>query len=62
VLAGRARFPARGDAVGRTGLDHRPVPVEQGAAGPGLMLLAGQLAEPFRSEPSRAEPFRAGDR
>jgi sterol desaturase/sphingolipid hydroxylase (fatty acid hydroxylase superfamily) len=62
VLVGRARFPARGDAVGRTGLEHRPVPVEQGAAGPGLMLLAGQLAEPFRSEPSRAEPFRAGDR
>ena len=35
VLAGRARFPARGDGVGRTGLDGRPVPVEQdGATGP----------------------------
>jgi sterol desaturase/sphingolipid hydroxylase (fatty acid hydroxylase superfamily) len=48
VLSGRARFPARGGAVGRTGLDHRPVPVEQDAARPGLRLLAGQLAEPFR--------------
>jgi sterol desaturase/sphingolipid hydroxylase (fatty acid hydroxylase superfamily) len=48
VLAGRARFPARGDAVGRTGLDGRPVPVEQDAAGAPLMLLAEQLLEPFR--------------
>jgi sterol desaturase/sphingolipid hydroxylase (fatty acid hydroxylase superfamily) len=49
VLAGRARFPARGDAVGRTGLDGRPVPVEQdAAAGAPLMLLAEQLLEPFR--------------
>jgi sterol desaturase/sphingolipid hydroxylase (fatty acid hydroxylase superfamily) len=48
VLAGRARFPARGDAVGRTGLDGRPVPVEQdGSAGPALVLLAEQLIEPF---------------
>ena len=47
VLAGYARFPARGDAVGRTGLDGRPVPVEQdGAAGPGLRLLAGDRAVP----------------
>jgi sterol desaturase/sphingolipid hydroxylase (fatty acid hydroxylase superfamily) len=53
VLAGRARFPARGAAVGRTGLDHRPVPVEQGVDRPGLRLLAGQLAEPFRPEPRR---------
>jgi hypothetical protein len=29
VLAGRAGFPARAGAVGRTGLDGRPVPVEQ---------------------------------
>ena len=29
VLAGCARFPSRSDAVGRTGLDGRPVPVEQ---------------------------------
>jgi sterol desaturase/sphingolipid hydroxylase (fatty acid hydroxylase superfamily) len=28
VLAGRARFPARGDGAGRTGLGGRPVPVE----------------------------------
>ncbi|MBV9384038.1 MAG: sterol desaturase family protein [Streptosporangiaceae bacterium] len=51
VLAGRARFPARGDAVGRTGLNGRPVPVEQdGAAAPALLLLAEQLAEPFRAQ------------
>jgi sterol desaturase/sphingolipid hydroxylase (fatty acid hydroxylase superfamily) len=47
VLAGRAVFPARGGAVGRTGLDGRPVPVEQGAATPALMLMAEQLIEPF---------------
>jgi sterol desaturase/sphingolipid hydroxylase (fatty acid hydroxylase superfamily) len=48
VLAGRARFPSRAAAVGSTGLDGRPVPVEQGAvAGP--LLLAGQLAEPFQA-------------
>ena len=51
VLAGRARFPARGDAVGRTGLDGRPVPIEQGsAAAPGPLLLAGQLIEPFQAQ------------
>jgi sterol desaturase/sphingolipid hydroxylase (fatty acid hydroxylase superfamily) len=51
VLAGRARFPARGDAVGRTGLDGRPVPVEQdGAAAPALLLMAGQLIEPFQAQ------------
>jgi sterol desaturase/sphingolipid hydroxylase (fatty acid hydroxylase superfamily) len=48
VLAGRARFPARADAAGSTGLDGRPVPVEQAAA-PGPLLLAGQLIEPFRA-------------
>jgi sterol desaturase/sphingolipid hydroxylase (fatty acid hydroxylase superfamily) len=49
VLAGCARFPSRSDAAGRTGLDGRPVPVEQdGAAAPGPLLLAGQLIEPFR--------------
>jgi sterol desaturase/sphingolipid hydroxylase (fatty acid hydroxylase superfamily) len=52
VLARRAKFPARGDAVGRTGLDGRPVPVEQeGSAAPALRLLAGQLVEPFRAQP-----------
>jgi sterol desaturase/sphingolipid hydroxylase (fatty acid hydroxylase superfamily) len=51
VLAGRAKFPARGDAVGRTGLDGRPVPVEQdGAAAPALLLMAGQLIEPFQTQ------------
>jgi sterol desaturase/sphingolipid hydroxylase (fatty acid hydroxylase superfamily) len=51
VLAGRARFPARGDAVGRTGLDGRPVPVEQdGSARPALLLVAEQLIEPFQAQ------------
>jgi sterol desaturase/sphingolipid hydroxylase (fatty acid hydroxylase superfamily) len=50
VLAGYARFPARGDAVGRTGLDGRPVPVEQDAPSRPLLLLANQLAEPFRPQ------------
>jgi sterol desaturase/sphingolipid hydroxylase (fatty acid hydroxylase superfamily) len=50
VLAGCARFPARGDEVGRTGLDGRPVPVEQdGRASPAPLLLARQLTEPFQS-------------
>jgi sterol desaturase/sphingolipid hydroxylase (fatty acid hydroxylase superfamily) len=50
VLIGRARFPRRSDAVGRTGLDGRPVPVEQdGSAGPALLLLAEQLIEPFQT-------------
>jgi sterol desaturase/sphingolipid hydroxylase (fatty acid hydroxylase superfamily) len=50
VLAGRARFPGRGDGVGRTGLDGRPVPVEQnGQARPAPLLLARQLAEPFQA-------------
>jgi sterol desaturase/sphingolipid hydroxylase (fatty acid hydroxylase superfamily) len=50
VLAGLARFPARADAVGRTGLDGRPVPVEQdGSAGSALLLMAEQLAEPFQA-------------
>jgi sterol desaturase/sphingolipid hydroxylase (fatty acid hydroxylase superfamily) len=51
VLARRAAFPARGDAVGRTGLDRRPVPVEQDdSSGPALRLLAQQLIEPFHAE------------
>jgi sterol desaturase/sphingolipid hydroxylase (fatty acid hydroxylase superfamily) len=51
ILAGLARFPARADAVGRTGLDGRPVPVEQGdSAGSALLLLAEQLAEPFQAQ------------
>ncbi len=48
VLAGCARFPARDQAPGRTGLDGRPVPVEQApAAAAPLVILAGQLIEPF---------------
>jgi sterol desaturase/sphingolipid hydroxylase (fatty acid hydroxylase superfamily) len=51
VLAGRARFPARGDAAGRTGLDGRPVPVEQHAsAAPAPLLMAEQLIEPFQPQ------------
>jgi sterol desaturase/sphingolipid hydroxylase (fatty acid hydroxylase superfamily) len=51
VLAGLARFPARADAVGRTGLAGRPVPVEQDtSAGSALLLLAEQLAEPFQAQ------------
>jgi sterol desaturase/sphingolipid hydroxylase (fatty acid hydroxylase superfamily) len=51
VLAGRAKFPARSDAVGRTGLDGRPVPVEQDdATAPALLLMAGQLIEPFQTQ------------
>jgi sterol desaturase/sphingolipid hydroxylase (fatty acid hydroxylase superfamily) len=51
VLARCATFPARGDAVGRTGLDGRPVPVEQNAsAAPPLILLAEQLIEPFHPQ------------
>ena len=51
VLARCARFPARGDAVGRTGLDGRPVPVEQAvSARPAPLLMAEQLIEPFRAQ------------
>jgi sterol desaturase/sphingolipid hydroxylase (fatty acid hydroxylase superfamily) len=50
VLAGRARFPSRSESAGRTGLDGRPVPVEQDdSAGPALLLLAEQLIEPFQA-------------
>jgi sterol desaturase/sphingolipid hydroxylase (fatty acid hydroxylase superfamily) len=50
VMAGIARFPSRRDAFGRTGLDGRPVPVEQDGRLPhALPLLAEQLIEPFRA-------------
>jgi sterol desaturase/sphingolipid hydroxylase (fatty acid hydroxylase superfamily) len=50
VLAGRARFPARGAAAGPTGLAGRPVPVEQDdSAAPVLLLMAEQLGEPFQA-------------
>jgi sterol desaturase/sphingolipid hydroxylase (fatty acid hydroxylase superfamily) len=50
VLAGCARFPARTDAAGRTGLAGRPVRVEQDApAGLVPLLLGEQLIEPFRA-------------
>jgi sterol desaturase/sphingolipid hydroxylase (fatty acid hydroxylase superfamily) len=51
VLVGRARFPSRYDGSGRTGLDGRPVPVEQeDSAAPALLLLAEQLIEPFQAQ------------
>ena len=50
VLAGRARFPARHAAVSRTGLDGRPVPVEQDASAGPLTLMAEQLIEPFQAQ------------
>ena len=51
ILVGRARFPARGDGVGRTGLDGRPVPVEQDAPTRlAPLLVAEQLAEPFQAQ------------
>jgi sterol desaturase/sphingolipid hydroxylase (fatty acid hydroxylase superfamily) len=50
VLAGCATFPCRSEGVGRTGLDNRPIPVEQDdSAGPVLLLLAEQLIEPFQA-------------
>jgi sterol desaturase/sphingolipid hydroxylase (fatty acid hydroxylase superfamily) len=49
ILAGRAVFPVRGGVVGRTGLNDRPVPVEQApSADPVLLLLAEQLIQPFQ--------------
>ena len=57
VLAGRARFPARRTAPGPTGLAGRPVPVEQdAAAAPALLLMAGQLIEPFQAARPRSGP------
>jgi len=48
VLAGTARFPVRGSAPCPTGLEGRPMPVEQAAASSGrVRLLARQLAQPF---------------
>ena len=59
VLAGLAQFPARAGAAGRTGLDGRPVPVEQDdTAGSALRLLAGQLAEPFQAQGCPAGTLR----
>jgi sterol desaturase/sphingolipid hydroxylase (fatty acid hydroxylase superfamily) len=50
VLAGRARFPARGGAPCPTGLAGRPVLVEQAGGGSGpLRLLARQLVQPFNA-------------
>ena len=57
VLAGRASFPARGQPAGRTGLDGRPVPVEQATASAApLLLLAEQLLEPFAAREHDPRP------
>jgi hypothetical protein len=54
VVSGRAVFPVRHAAVGATGLAGRPVPVEPEAAGAAaLLLLGGQLVEPFLAAPQR---------
>ncbi len=51
VIAGRAHFPSASDAVGATGLEGRPVPVEQnGWARSGVRVMASQLVEPFRAQ------------
>jgi sterol desaturase/sphingolipid hydroxylase (fatty acid hydroxylase superfamily) len=51
VMARRAQFPSRHESPIRTGLDGRPVPVEQDAAArPALQLMAGQLIEPFQAQ------------
>jgi sterol desaturase/sphingolipid hydroxylase (fatty acid hydroxylase superfamily) len=50
ILAGQAVFPDRRPVPGRTGLDGRPVPVEQAAAArPAMLLMAEQLMEPFQA-------------
>ena len=55
LIAGRARFPTRGGAVAPTGLEGRPVPVEQHPlARSGVRLMTAQLAEPFLSELPRS--------
>ena len=51
ILTGYARFPARGDGLTRTGLDGRPVPVEQDdPARRAPVLVARQLIEPFQAQ------------
>jgi len=51
ILTGYARFPARGDGLTRTGLDGRPVPVEQDdPARRAPALVARQLIEPFQAQ------------
>jgi sterol desaturase/sphingolipid hydroxylase (fatty acid hydroxylase superfamily) len=50
VLAGFARFPARGEAPGPTGLEGRPVPIEQVESAPALLVVAGQLIQPFQAQ------------
>jgi sterol desaturase/sphingolipid hydroxylase (fatty acid hydroxylase superfamily) len=47
VLSSRAVFPVAGDPVSETGLDGRPLAVEQSDPRGHLPLLVGQLAGPF---------------
>jgi Fatty acid hydroxylase superfamily len=54
VLAGRARFPSRDDGVGPTGLDGRPVPVEQDdSTGPRCCFSPGSSSSHSRHETER---------
>ena len=51
ILTGYARFPALGDSLTRTGLDGRPVPVEQDDSDRRApVLVARQLIEPFQAQ------------
>jgi sterol desaturase/sphingolipid hydroxylase (fatty acid hydroxylase superfamily) len=60
ALAGYAKFPSRRDEAGRTGLDGRPVPVEQDhPAGPALPLAALPLLALPLAARQLIEPFRA---
>ena len=47
VIAGRARFPEKGDVVPRTGLAGGSVPTEQASNRGHLGVMVTQLAEPF---------------
>jgi sterol desaturase/sphingolipid hydroxylase (fatty acid hydroxylase superfamily) len=47
VLSSRAVFPVAGAAVSETGLDGRPLAVEQSDPRGHLPLLVGQLVDPF---------------
>jgi sterol desaturase/sphingolipid hydroxylase (fatty acid hydroxylase superfamily) len=62
LLAGLAVFPERGSAPAPTGLQGRPIPVEQsGNAGGCLTMLARQLTEPLWNgrAGSRPRPLRS---
>ncbi len=63
VATKRAVFPVSGARPIATGLDRRPIPVEQSGASPApLRVLGAQLAEPFFAPPKTkaASPSRSG--